>query len=183
MDAPVTERRRRTEDRILAAAQALFAENGYEKTTVRAVAAAADIDPALVIRYFGSKQELFHRAARLPDAQPEAEPESPDTLAIQLTNSLGAKLGGLPPSTLALLRSMFTHPEAAARVRKAINEEIGRLGRAAPDTELQAGLAATMMLGVTIGRQMLALSSLTEASVTDIQRAMQPALRAVMAQD
>lgn len=40
-----------------------------------------------------------------------------------------------------------------------------------------------MMLGVTIGRQMLALPSLTEASVTDIQRAMQPALRAVMAQD
>jgi len=185
MDAPVTERRRHTEDRILAAAQALFAENGYEKTTVRAVAAAAEIDPALVIRYFGSKQELFHRAARLPDAQPEAEPENPDTLAIQLTNSLGAKLGGLPPSTLALLRSMFTHPEAADRVRKAINEEIDRLGRAAPgaDAELQAGLAATMMLGVTIGRQMLALPSLTEASVTDIQRAMQPALRAVMAQD
>lgn len=182
MDAPVTDKRRRTEDRILAAAQALFAENGYEKTTVRAVATAAGVDAALVIRYFESKQGLFQRAARLPDAQPE--PEDPDTLTDRLTDALGTKLGGLPPSALALLRSMFTHPEAGARVRAAINEEVERLGRAAPgpDAELRAGLAATMMLGITIGRGMLGLPALTEASVADIQRAVQPALRALMQQ-
>ena len=61
----------RTRAAILAAAQKLFAGQGYELTTVRDIAAIADIDPAMVIRYFGSKDELFARAAvfnlKLPD--------------------------------------------------------------------------------------------------------------------
>ena len=61
----------RTRAAILAAAQKLFAGQGYELTTVRDIAAMAEIDPALVIRYFGSKEELFARAAvfnlKLPD--------------------------------------------------------------------------------------------------------------------
>ena len=141
---------------------------------------AAGIDPALVIRYFGSKQGLFQSAARLPDAA--AEPESPETLTVRLADALGAKLGGRPPSTLALLRSMFTHADATERVRAAIDEEVDRLSRAAPgpDAEPRAGLAATMMLGIAIGRQMLDLPSPTPASVSNIQRVMQPALRAVV---
>src|SRR6185436_15458780 len=61
----------RTRAAILAAAQKLFAGQGYERTTVRDIAAIAEIDPALVIRYFGSKDELFARVAvfdlKLPD--------------------------------------------------------------------------------------------------------------------
>ena len=61
----------RTRAAILAAARELFAAQGYERTTVRDVAAKAEIDPAMVIRYFGSKDGLFARAAvfdlRLPD--------------------------------------------------------------------------------------------------------------------
>ena len=61
----------RTRAAILAAAQALFAEQGYERTTVRDVAARAEIDPALVIRYFGSKEGLFARAAVFDLALPD----------------------------------------------------------------------------------------------------------------
>ncbi|MBP0651818.1 TetR/AcrR family transcriptional regulator, partial [Mycobacterium tuberculosis] len=53
-----------TRDRILKAARTLFAELGYEKTTIRAIAAAADINVSMVIRYYGSKEELFVAAAR-----------------------------------------------------------------------------------------------------------------------
>ena len=53
----------RTRAAILDAAQKLFAEHGHERTTVREIAAKASVDPALVIRYFGSKDELFVRAA------------------------------------------------------------------------------------------------------------------------
>src|SRR5262249_4915924 len=53
----------RTRAAILDAAQKLFAEHGHERTTVRDIAAKASVDPALVIRYFGSKDELFVRAA------------------------------------------------------------------------------------------------------------------------
>ena len=61
----------RTRAAILDAAQKLFAEHGHERTTVRDIAAKASVDPALVIRYFGSKDELFVRAAafdlKVPD--------------------------------------------------------------------------------------------------------------------
>ncbi|WP_279583306.1 helix-turn-helix domain-containing protein [Fodinicola feengrottensis] len=56
------DRRRNTQERILAEARGLFAERGYERTTIRAVATAAQVDPALVMQYFGSKEELFGRA-------------------------------------------------------------------------------------------------------------------------
>ena len=61
----------RTRAAILEAARELFATEGYERATVRDIAAKAAIDPALVIRYFGSKEALFVRAAdielRMPD--------------------------------------------------------------------------------------------------------------------
>src|SRR4051812_7837944 len=55
----------RTRSAILDAARRQFAERGYDATTVRDIAAEADIDPALVIRYFGSKDDLFVLAAHL----------------------------------------------------------------------------------------------------------------------
>src|SRR5215470_16459047 len=66
-----TRKSERTRAAILNAAQALFAELGLERTTVRAIAANAAIDPAMVMRYFGSKDELFAEATvfdlKLPD--------------------------------------------------------------------------------------------------------------------
>jgi AcrR family transcriptional regulator len=55
------EQRRRTEARILAAAAGVFVADGYERTTIRAVASAAEVDAGLVMHYFGSKQELYRR--------------------------------------------------------------------------------------------------------------------------
>ena len=58
------ERRQRTEGAILEAARDLFAHLGFEKTTIRGVASAAGVDPALVMQYFGNKDGLFAAAAR-----------------------------------------------------------------------------------------------------------------------
>ena len=57
-----TAKSERTRAAILTAAQELFAEFGYERATVRDVAARAAIDPAMVMRYFGSKDEVALRA-------------------------------------------------------------------------------------------------------------------------
>src|SRR3954470_14069400 len=61
----------RTRGVILAAARERFASDGYERATIRAIAADATIDPAMVMRYFGNKEKLFVAAAeidlRLPD--------------------------------------------------------------------------------------------------------------------
>jgi len=53
-------------DRILSSARELFARNGIDKTTIRAIAAGAGVDPALVHHYFGTKQQLFATAIHLP---------------------------------------------------------------------------------------------------------------------
>src|SRR3954464_6086951 len=56
---------------ILAAARERFAESGFERATIRAIAADANIDPSMVMRYFGNKDELFAAAAdfdlQIPD--------------------------------------------------------------------------------------------------------------------
>ena len=74
----------RTRAAILDAAQKLFAQHGHDRTTVRDIAAKASIDPALVIRYFGSKDELFVRAAafdlRMPDLSKVKRSQIGDTL-------------------------------------------------------------------------------------------------------
>src|SRR3954454_22922538 len=58
------ERRRRTEAAILATARRLFAEEGFERATIRAVAQRAGVDPALVMQYYGSKEGLFAAAMK-----------------------------------------------------------------------------------------------------------------------
>src|SRR5271157_5212407 len=52
-------------DRILVAARRIFAENGYGRATIRAIAAEASINPSMVIRYYGSKEGLFAAVAKL----------------------------------------------------------------------------------------------------------------------
>ena len=56
---------------ILAAARERFAESGFERATIRAIAADANIDPSMVMRYFGNKDQLFAAAAdfdlQIPD--------------------------------------------------------------------------------------------------------------------
>ncbi len=64
------EQRQRTEARILDAAAGVFVADGYERTTIRAVASAAGVDAGLVMHYFGSKQELYRRVI---DAAPVPE--------------------------------------------------------------------------------------------------------------
>ncbi len=55
-----------TRAEVLAAARASFAEKGFRGTTIRAVAAAAGVDPALVHHYFGTKDDLFVAALEIP---------------------------------------------------------------------------------------------------------------------
>src|SRR5438105_13488193 len=68
---PTGRRSETTKGAILAAARARFAADGYERATIRAIAADAGIDPAMVMRYYGNKEKLFATAAefdlRLPD--------------------------------------------------------------------------------------------------------------------
>ncbi|MGW0807484.1 TetR/AcrR family transcriptional regulator [Nonomuraea sp. NPDC002799] len=176
---PRAERRRRSEERILGAARALFAEVGYERATIRGIAKAAGVDPALVMQYFGSKQELFQQAVRVtppPDGALGGE-----ELVEHLLGTLTVKMGELPHSSLAMLRSMLTHPEAAESARGVLGRQIDRLAESLPgdDARLRAALMTTILLGVTVGHQLLDLDELREVPQEEIARVLRPALRAL----
>lgn len=171
------ERRRRTEERILSAARTIFAERGFQRTTIRAVAAAAQVDPALVMQYFGSKQALFERAVRIPEIPPLDGLEPVE----ELLGRIGMKMGPLPQATLAVMRSMLTHPDAAEEVRGKLDGQVARLAEAigSGDAELRAALMVSTMLGVTIAHQLLGLSALRDASGERIAETLRPSLRAL----
>lgn len=174
------EQRRRTQERILRAATRLFAENGYERTTIRAVAAAAETDPSLVMRYFGSKEELFARIAVLePDAPISGTPEQ---AAEQLLAALAAKIEGEPDTaTLAAVRTMLTHSDTAESVREAMTarqrQAAGHLG--SEDAELRAGLIGALTLGVVISRHLLHLDSVGDADPARIVELLRPAFHEI----
>jgi AcrR family transcriptional regulator len=174
------DRRRATEARILDSARELFAEKGFDRTTIRAVAAAAGVDPALVMQYFGSKRELFSRAVQALPVSPA--PADADALVDQLLATLGLKLGGLPEGTLAMMRSMLTDPTAADHVRAALARQIDGVAATLPtaeDPELRAALIVTTLLGVTIGHQLLALPALHDAPPERVAALLRPAVEAL----
>ncbi|WP_212913235.1 TetR/AcrR family transcriptional regulator [Streptomyces sp. TS71-3] len=172
------ERRRATEARILDRARELFAERGFDRTTIRAVATAAGVDPALVMQYFGSKRELFTRAVQMFPAAPAAA--DADALVDQLLATLDLKLGGLPEGALAMMRSMLTDPAVAEHARAVLGRQIDGIGTALPageDAELRAALLVTTLLGVTIGHRLISLEPLAGVPAERIAALLRPAFR------
>lgn len=173
------ERRRRTEARILTAARERFAEVGYDRTTIRAVAAAARVDPALVMQYFGDKKGLFRRAVEVPS---DAElPDDPTELTELLLSIVGVKFGQVSETALPLLRSTFTHPEATERMRDAMTRQVARVSAviSEEDAELRAALILAMLFGVSAGRNLIELEPLRSASSERITRLLRPCIEAL----
>ncbi|MGW5384951.1 TetR family transcriptional regulator [Nocardia sp. NPDC003963] len=174
------EQRQRTQERILRAATHLFAETGYERTTIRAVAAAAETDPSLVMRYFGSKEELFAEVAvPEPDTPISGTPEQ---AAEQLLAALAGKIGGEPATaTLAALRTMLTHSDTAESVRTAmITRQRQAAEHLAPeDAELRAGLIGALTIGVVISRHLLHLDAVGDADPDRIVELLRPAFHEI----
>ncbi|WP_439624545.1 TetR/AcrR family transcriptional regulator [Shinella sp.] len=171
----------RTRETILEAARILFAEKGYDGTTVRDIATAANIDPAMVIRYFGGKETLFARAAdidlRLPDLSNLPAPSMGEALVRHFLSVWEGDGGG---SALPIaLRSAAVNELAAERLREIFATQVApAIARiAGPDTPAVAGLVATQILGLAFTRYVLKLPPVValpcERLVTDVGRAIQ----------
>ena len=113
---------------ILAAARQRFAESGFERATIRAIAADANIDPSMVMRYFGSKDQLFAAAA-------DFDLQFPDLSDVD-REQLGARLVAhfldrweRDEALVVLLRSSTTNDEAAQRMRKIFSSAAAAGGR------------------------------------------------------
>lgn len=182
---PREERRRRTEAAILDAARALFAEVGFEKTTIRGVAGRAGVDPALVMQYFGSKDGLFAASARWFAERKSASTAPLEDLPAAVLADL---LAGMEDpeqrcAAEAVLRSCLTHESARAVMRDEVMQE--RHARIAatiggPDADLRAGLLGAVMIGTTIARYLLEIPAVAAASREDVERVLEPVLRALV---
>jgi AcrR family transcriptional regulator len=176
-------KRHQTEERILASARRLFSERGFQGTTIRAVAAHARVDPALVMHYFGSKEELFTTALSVT-VEDSFSDEADEALEILLAN-LDTKLRGLPEPTLIMMRSMLTHPEAGDIARSLLDKQIGLVGNAITGSEsrLRAALVMSSILGLTIGRELLGIEDLQQATSEQIIALLRPSLRVLLNED
>lgn len=177
------EQRRNTEARILKHARALFAEAGYDRTTIRAVAAAAGVDPGLVMHYFGSKEKLFAQA--IEAGAPSLSGGTRDDVVVQLVGHLRESLAEAPVESLAVLRSMLTHPEAAHEIRVGSRVDRERISRAigGDDAELRAATLSAVLIGLVLGRHLVKLDPLADADPGQVAEILRPAIRAIVKAD
>jgi AcrR family transcriptional regulator len=175
------EQRRRTEARILDAATQAFFSAGYDRTTIRAVAAAAGVDAGLVMHYFGSKQELFRQVI---DAAPVPEVSgAPGQAAEHILAALASRLESEPVASLALLRSMLTNPEAASAASAGIARYQAQIAQAIPadDADLRAAVISAITLGITVSRHLINSGELATADPAQVIRLLRPCLLSLAA--
>ncbi|MFH8369042.1 TetR family transcriptional regulator [Streptomyces sp. NPDC018031] len=166
-------------DRILAAARTEFAERGYDKTSVRGIAKAAGVDPALVHHYFGTKEQVFAAAIELTMASALSVP---DAVAAGEREGAGERMARAmfgvweSPDTrapmLAVLRSALTNETAAGVLRSLIERRI--LERMAeeladvPEPKFRAQLAAGQLVGIAVLRYVIRMEPIASAEIDDI---------------
>jgi AcrR family transcriptional regulator len=178
-----------TREAILTAARALFAEAGYDRASIRAIARRAGVDPALVHHYFGTKDDLLLAAVQLPidPASIFAQAfEQPDMVGEVLIRSV-LMLWDTPDirdRMLALLRAAVTHPGAASILRTVLTRDVlapvtERIDL--PNAELRVELAGTHLIGLAMARYVLRVEPLASASVNQLATAVGPTLQRYLA--
>jgi AcrR family transcriptional regulator len=158
-----TRRSERTRAAILVAARHRFAADGFERTTICAIAADAGIDPSMVMRYYGSKDGLFAAAADLDLHLPDLATVPREKLGETLVRHWVERWeGGLSDELLiVLLRSAITNQSAAQRLRTVFGAQVATALAAVVDDPAEAptraGLVSTQMLGLALCRHILRL--------------------------
>ncbi len=162
----MTARRRSDETRaaILEAARRRFAADGFERTTIRAIAADAGIDPSMVMRYYGSKDGLFSAAAdldlQLPDLAAVPREQLGETLVRHWVERWEG--GSSDELLIVVFRSAITNEAAADRLRTVFGAQVARAVATVVDDRAEAatraGLVSTQMLGLALCRYILRLA-------------------------
>ena len=174
----------RTRRRILEAARGVFADLGYERATIRGIAAAAGVDKSSVIQYFGTKLNLFREAVHWTIPVADAIADTPEQTAENLARGMLAAWAADPNSPMAvLLRASMTSEDAADILRTHITSSATpTLATAidAPDARLRAALAGAMLMGVASQRYLLRMPDIADVDTDEILRIITPALRALI---
>ena len=186
---PRTGRRRggsSTREEILAAARQLFLERGYQAATMRAIAAEAGVDAALIVHFFGDKATLLAEAIEWPF---DPQVEMPKLLADGRRN-VGRRLVDLFVTTwddegsrnpiLTLLRAATIEPKAAELLGGFMRDRLyGPLMERlrVDEPELRADLAASQLVGLGLFRYVLAVEPLASAPSERVVEWIAPAVQ------
>ena len=175
-----------TRQEVLAAARQAFAVRGYDGATVRGVAKAAGVDPALIYHYFGSKQQLFVAAMEIPyhwqRILPTVLDGPPETLGVRLVRQILSYWEDprISPLFRGVVRSAATDPVAAEMVRRMLAEGpfalmAQRVGT--PDADLRVMLMASHVMGVALLRYLLEVEPLASASIERVAEMVGPVIQ------
>lgn len=176
---------------LLEAAREIFAEQGYNGATVRAIATRAGVDPAMVNHWFGGKEGLFTASISLPfdprEILAHLLEEDPERLAERMVREFltawDTAGGG---HFIALVRSVATHDTAGRMLREFVTTLLfGRLitalGMDRP--QLRAALCGSQISGLGIMRYVVKLEPLASADHDTVIAAIAPALQRYLTGD
>ena len=182
-------------DAVLSAAKQRFATEGYEKTTLRAIAHDAHVDPSMVLYLFGSKEELFRESLRLI--------LDPEVLVTALTGAadddpdIGTRMVRTylriweTPDTAASMRAMLSSATSNSDAHEAFRDfmqsyvltAVSDVLGGGEQARLRAMLAASQLVGVAILRYIMRVPPLATLSGDEIVRLIAPTVTRYLTAD
>lgn len=185
MTSPVDKRRphdsEASRQALLAAAAPLFEERGFEAVTVRQIGERAQVDPALIVRYFGGKEGLYlavmSEAGGVAPSDVGAIAFAERLLLRQEVRGIGPVSRGAVSATLS--DAMRDSVQQILDARAVVPIAAPLRERDLPDAELRAALVVAMSLGVSLVRAGGALPALSDATAEQVLELLGPAIDAV----
>ena len=172
--------------RIVAAARDQFAEDGWAGTTIRAVARSADVDPALVYHYFGSKEGLLDAATNPPQKWLETIAGVWTTPIQQLGKALITLLlaswadDEIGPTLRAILQTAAHEPSTREKLRRVVEGSlmgVSELGSDERDRLTRSGLVSSQMMGFALMRYVWKIEPVASMSDEEVIAAIAPNLQ------
>jgi AcrR family transcriptional regulator len=174
-----------TRAEVLAAARTSFAEKGFRATTIRAVAASAGVDPALVHHYFGTKDDLFLAALEMPvDPREVLAPVvalGPDGAGERLLRTFLSVWDDpeIQVRLLAVVRSVLSEDGATLLKEGFIPVVVGPvLAQLVADRpDVRVPLVASQVVGLIVTRYLIALPPMATMPAEDVVSRVGPVIQ------
>lgn len=165
---------------ILAAARDRFAADGYERATIRAIARDADIDPSMVMRYYGNKAGLFAAASEIEVHAPDLTHVPRDEAGARLVRHL-LERWECDETLTGMMRVGVTNEAGAQRMRGVFAEQIKPVLAAVcpvPDeAPTRAALIASQILGMALCRYVLRIPPAVNLSHDEVVAWLAPTIQ------
>lgn len=174
-----------TREHILAAARELFAERGYAGATVRAIAAQAGVNPAMLRHFFGTKQGVFVAAMEFPfnpavlvpeilDGSPEKAGERLVRMVLQLFSGDSERRAPF----LALLRSANTDEQASRMMREfLVDSVLSTVSESRGISEMRVAALVAQLMGLIMLRSVVQVPALVEAGDEELVELIAPTIQ------